>query len=131
MWSVWRSRSIQMDLACARPGASEYVSAIDRVFHRIGTDPYVNMVESEIDLRYHYGSGRERKKGKQFTRIQQRRNTMGKPERIEALRSKHQNIEELIEDEERHAVPDEVVIHALKKQKLRIKDELLSMGAVR
>jgi len=56
---------------------------------------------------------------------------MGKPERIEALRSKHQNIEELIEDEERHAVPDEVVIHALKKQKLRIKDELLSMGAVR
>lgn len=56
---------------------------------------------------------------------------MGKPERIEALRSKHQDIEGLIEDEERQTVPDDVVIHALKKQKLRIKDELLSMGAVR
>lgn len=53
---------------------------------------------------------------------------MGKPERIESLRSKHHDIEELIEDEARRAAPDDVAIHALKKQKLRIKDELRSMG---
>lgn len=54
---------------------------------------------------------------------------MGQSGRIEALRSKHQDIEGLIEDEERKALPDDVVIHSLKKQKLRIKDELQSMGA--
>lgn len=54
---------------------------------------------------------------------------MGTSERIESLRSKHQSIEGKIEDEEKRALPDEVTIHSLKKQKLRIKDELLSMGA--
>lgn len=54
---------------------------------------------------------------------------MGQSERINSLRSKHQDIESRIEDEARKALPDDVAIHALKKQKLRIKDELRSMGA--
>ena len=54
---------------------------------------------------------------------------MGVSERIGALRAKHQDLEGLIESEERKALPDDVILHDLKKQKLRIKDELQSMGA--
>jgi hypothetical protein len=54
---------------------------------------------------------------------------MGKSERIDALQTKHHDLESLIEDEERKSLPDDIAIHDLKKQKLRIKDELLSMGA--
>lgn len=53
---------------------------------------------------------------------------MAKPERIEALRERHHNLEGKIEHEEKRSLPDDVAIHELKKQKLRIKDELLSMG---
>lgn len=53
---------------------------------------------------------------------------MGKPERIDALRTKHHDLETMIEDEESKSLPDEITIHDLKKQKLKIKDELSSMG---
>lgn len=53
---------------------------------------------------------------------------MGKPERIDALMMKHNKLENRIEDEEKKSLPDYVAIHELKKQKLRIKDELLSIG---
>lgn len=53
---------------------------------------------------------------------------MGKPERIDALMTKHDRLESKIEDEERKSLPDDVTIHDLKKQKLRIKDELQSIG---
>ena len=53
---------------------------------------------------------------------------MGKSQRIDALHKKHDNLETLIEDEERKSLPDDVAIHSLKKQKLKIKDELQSMG---
>lgn len=54
---------------------------------------------------------------------------MGKSERIDALHTKHNNLEGMIESEERKSLPDDITLHDLKKQKLKIKDELLSMGA--
>jgi hypothetical protein len=43
---------------------------------------------------------------------------------ITELSAKHRKLEELIEKELAHPDWDEVRVHALKKQKLRIKDEL-------
>ena len=53
---------------------------------------------------------------------------MGTEQRVTALRDKHNKLESQIELEEKKSLPDDFVIHDLKKQKLRIKDELLSMG---
>ncbi len=55
---------------------------------------------------------------------------MSEGDRIDALKVKHQELESAIENQEKQAVPDDITIHDLKKQKLRIKDELLSLGAV-
>jgi hypothetical protein len=46
---------------------------------------------------------------------------------LEALKTKHADLEARIADEERRPHPDDEVIHDLKKQKLRIKDELAGM----
>jgi hypothetical protein len=43
---------------------------------------------------------------------------------IEELSEKHQKLQKLIEDEMTHPDWDEVRVAALKKEKLRIKDEL-------
>jgi hypothetical protein len=43
---------------------------------------------------------------------------------IQELSEKHKRLEEMIEAELTHPDWDEVRIHALKKEKLRIKDEL-------
>ncbi len=55
---------------------------------------------------------------------------MNPVERISALKAKHQALEVAIEDQNGLTSPDEIEITALKKQKLRIKDELASLGAV-
>ena len=49
---------------------------------------------------------------------------MSTPEHMEALKAKHQDLEHLIEEEEARPRPDEDKIHELKRQKLRIKDEI-------
>ncbi|HEB79671.1 MAG TPA: DUF465 domain-containing protein [Rhodospirillales bacterium] len=49
-------------------------------------------------------------------------------ERIDALKSKHQALEAALEEQNSRPRPDEVEVHALKKQKLRIKDEILSLA---
>ena len=49
---------------------------------------------------------------------------MSLDERIEALKAKHQSLESQIEDENNRPNPDDVHIASLKKQKLRIKDEI-------
>jgi hypothetical protein len=49
-------------------------------------------------------------------------------DRIESLKAKHQDLEAQLEEEKRRPLPDEVVIHELKKQKLRIKDELAQLS---
>ncbi len=49
---------------------------------------------------------------------------MGQDARLETLREKHAELEHLIQEEENRPLPDHTVVHSLKKQKLRIKDEL-------
>ncbi|MDP7651683.1 MAG: YdcH family protein [Rhodospirillales bacterium] len=49
---------------------------------------------------------------------------MSVDERIDALKAKHQALETAIEQENSRPLPDDVAIVDLKKQKLRIKDEL-------
>ncbi|HET7280739.1 MAG: YdcH family protein [Myxococcales bacterium] len=43
---------------------------------------------------------------------------------VEELESKHQALHALIEEEEHRSHPDEDLLHRLKKEKLRLKDEL-------
>jgi hypothetical protein len=45
-------------------------------------------------------------------------------EHVESLRSKHARLEELIEEELHRPLPDQGVISRLKKEKLRIKEEI-------
>jgi len=49
---------------------------------------------------------------------------------IQELSEKHKKLEELIEAEMAHPDWDEVRVSALKKEKLRIKDELLRLQSV-
>ena len=53
---------------------------------------------------------------------------MSLEERIEALKTKHQALEAAIEEQTSRPHPDDYEIASLKKQKLRIKDELASIG---
>jgi len=48
----------------------------------------------------------------------------------ESLKVKHADLEARIADEERRPHPDDEIIHDLKKQKLRIKDELAGIQRV-
>jgi hypothetical protein len=43
---------------------------------------------------------------------------------VEELESKHAALHALIEEEEHRSHPDEDLLHRLKKEKLRLKDEL-------
>jgi hypothetical protein len=45
----------------------------------------------------------------------------------EALESKHAALQAQIDAEERRPHPDDVLLHKLKKEKLRIKDEMLGL----
>ncbi len=45
-------------------------------------------------------------------------------EHVESLRSKHARLEELIEEELHRPLPDQGVISRLKKEKLRIKEQI-------
>ncbi|MEX2200699.1 MAG: YdcH family protein [Dongiaceae bacterium] len=49
---------------------------------------------------------------------------MSDREQIEALRSKHAELEAQISEEEKRPAPDDARIHELKREKLKIKDEL-------
>ncbi|GAA0729115.1 YdcH family protein [Sphingomonas japonica] len=43
---------------------------------------------------------------------------------LTALEAKHAGLDRKIADESRRPLPDEVVLHDLKRQKLRVKEEL-------
>ena len=43
---------------------------------------------------------------------------------VEELESKHAALHALIEEEEHRTTPDEDLLHRLKKEKLRLKDEI-------
>ena len=45
---------------------------------------------------------------------------------VSALRGKHEALERQIGEEEARPVPDTIRLHDLKKQKLRLKEELLT-----
>jgi len=49
--------------------------------------------------------------------------------RITSLKEKHEVLETAIETEEARPHPDEIELHAMKKQKLHIKDELSHLSA--
>lgn len=53
---------------------------------------------------------------------------MSLQERIEALKSRHHDLELAIEEESTRPHPDDLEINRLKKQKLMIKDELASLS---
>ena len=52
---------------------------------------------------------------------------MGLENRIEALKTRHQELEVALEMEHTRPHPDELEIISLKKEKLRIKDELINL----
>ena len=45
---------------------------------------------------------------------------------VSALRAKHEKLDHRITDEEARPNPDTILIHKLKKEKLRLKEELLA-----
>lgn len=49
---------------------------------------------------------------------------MGQDARLESLRHRHEVLEHRIEEEENRPLPDQNMVHTLKKQKLKLKDEL-------
>ena len=49
-------------------------------------------------------------------------------EQAESLKSKHRELEAQLEVENTRPYPNEVLVNNLKRQKLRIKDELASMN---
>ncbi|HWD57497.1 MAG TPA: YdcH family protein [Stellaceae bacterium] len=52
---------------------------------------------------------------------------MSQQDRIEALKEKHATLERAIDDEAHRPLPDQAAIHDLKRQKLRIKDEIFQL----
>lgn len=53
---------------------------------------------------------------------------MGQVARLETLRTKHEDLEHQIEKEENRPLPDHSMVHTLKRQKLKLKDELTRMS---
>lgn len=49
--------------------------------------------------------------------------------RAESLRQMHQDLEKAIEEESQRPMPDSAVLSDLKRQKLRIKDEIARLDA--
>lgn len=52
---------------------------------------------------------------------------MSLEERLEALKVRHSTLDDMIQQELTRPHPDDIEIHALKKEKLRIKDEMASI----
>jgi hypothetical protein len=48
-------------------------------------------------------------------------------DRIEALREKHASLERALDEEVHRPLPNQDAVHDLKRQKLRIKDELFQL----
>ncbi len=49
---------------------------------------------------------------------------MSEQDRIEALREKHASLERALDEEAHRPMPDQGAIYDLKRQKLRVKDEI-------
>ena len=55
---------------------------------------------------------------------------MTEAENIEVLKTKHHDLEDKIDSENGRPYPDDTIVAGLKRQKLKIKDELASMNAL-
>ena len=53
---------------------------------------------------------------------------MSVEEQVSTLKSRHAELEQILENEISRPHPDQGLISGLKKQKLRIKDELVELG---
>lgn len=53
---------------------------------------------------------------------------MGQTDRIFSLQARHEQLETAINTENARPHPDDVEIHSLKKEKLRIKDEISELS---
>jgi hypothetical protein len=53
---------------------------------------------------------------------------MSVTEHVDALRAKHAELENLIQEEEHRPHPDDLVLAELKRQKLRIKDQIATLS---
>lgn len=53
---------------------------------------------------------------------------MAEQEHIEALMAKHADLERAIEEEEHRPLPDDIRLHDLKREKLKIKDEIAGLA---
>lgn len=49
---------------------------------------------------------------------------MSMHEHVDSLRSKHARLEQLIDEEQHRPLPDQTTVSRLKKEKLRIKEEI-------
>jgi hypothetical protein len=54
-------------------------------------------------------------------------NRMSVHDRIEALREKHAMLERALDEENHRPLPNQDTVHDLKRQKLRIKDEIFQL----
>jgi hypothetical protein len=52
---------------------------------------------------------------------------MSVQDRIEALREKHASLERALDEEVHRPLPNQDAVHDLKRQKLRIKDEIFQL----
>ena len=52
---------------------------------------------------------------------------MSLQDRIESLRARHRSLEDAIDEEFHRPLPNDDVVHDLKRQKLRIKDEIVQL----
>ena len=52
---------------------------------------------------------------------------MSVQDRIEALREKHAMLERALDEENHRTLPNQDTVHDLKRQKLRIKDEIFQL----
>ncbi len=53
---------------------------------------------------------------------------MSQDDRVDTLKEKHHALEEAIEIEASRPYPDDIALHELKKQKLQIKDQMVSIS---
>ncbi len=49
--------------------------------------------------------------------------------RVEALKFRHIELERKLESEENRPLPDEEILHTIKREKLQLKDEIVRLGA--
>ena len=89
------------------------------------------MVEALVNCRFHLtawrrdaGSNWVNSRGSTFQSLALRWRTEWRDERFDNLQARHAELDKQIRNEESRRVPDEVALHAMKKGKLAVKDQM-------